>query len=272
MLSAAQAHLDWAERTMREIIDGANAEAERVSVTTARSLAEHSRRRRQQLQGVLARVSHTSRQRLDDAAAEANRNRAQAEAILEAAAADAKRTQADAQARAARLVAEAEAAAKTTVERAEHRLAEAEHGARLIREGTAAEVEKLHREAHADRRAAREELVRTLAEAREEADRLRVQAREAVDAARAEVHTLSARRDDINTQLGHLSNVIEALAVPEKVGAERNGAPRPSDAAPAAGVWTAYRPAVPDPEQDDAHVVEVIEQPADDRSLIHPLP
>ena len=79
----------------------ANAEAERVTMTTARSLADHSRRRRQQLQGVLARVSHTSRQRLDDAAAESSRNRAQAEAILEAAAADAKRTEAEAAALAA---------------------------------------------------------------------------------------------------------------------------------------------------------------------------
>ncbi len=262
MLSAAQTHLAWAERTMGEIIDGANAEAERTRVVTARTLADHARRRRQQIQGVLARVSHTSRQRLDEASAESARQRAQAQAILEAAAADAKRTAADAGREAARLVADAEAMATATVERAELRLAEADHGARLIREGTAAEVEKLHREAHADRRAAREELVRTLAQAREEADRLRAQAREAVDAARAEVHTLAARRDDINTQLGHLSNVIEALAVPERLVGDA-ALPAPLQAPLAEGE---HRPVL-----DRVNTAASACQ-ADDHSLVEPLP
>ena len=59
----------------------------------------------------------------------------------------------------------------------------------------------------------------TLAEARSGADRLRDEARSAVEGARAEVAALAARRDDITTQLTHLSGVIEALAVPEPVGA-----------------------------------------------------
>ncbi len=37
-----------------------------------------------------------------------------------------------------------------------------------------------------------------------------------LDRARAEVAQLARRRDDINAQLGHLSGVIEALAVSER--------------------------------------------------------
>jgi antitoxin component HigA of HigAB toxin-antitoxin module len=270
MLAAAQSHVDWAERTMREIIDGANAEADRTRVVTARTLADHSRRRRQQLQGVLARVSHTVRQRLDAAAAESSRTRAQAEAILEAAAADAKRTAADATSESERLLAQAQAQAQATVNRAERRLVEAEHGARLIRERTAAEVEKLHREAHADRRAARAELVQTLAEARDEADHLRAQAREAVEAARAEVHSLAARRDDINIQLGHLSNVIEALAVPERFNGARTVASADS---PQDSEHPAYRPTPAATTPTSQPLPQsAVDHPADDLTLIDPLP
>ena len=37
-----------------------------------------------------------------------------------------------------------------------------------------------------------------------------------MERARAEVAALARRRDDINAQLGHLSGVIEALAVSER--------------------------------------------------------
>lgn len=37
-----------------------------------------------------------------------------------------------------------------------------------------------------------------------------------LDRARAEVASLASRREDITKQLGHLSGVIDALAVPER--------------------------------------------------------
>lgn len=112
--------------------------------------------------------------------------------------------------------------------------------------------------------------MRTLAEARDEADQLRAQAREAVEAARAEVHTLAARRDDINTQLGHLSNVIEALAVPERLGGGRNGT---SLGSPQDGEHTAYAsmPAATTPTPRPLPHAAV-DHPADDLTLIEPLP
>ena len=60
----------------------------------------------------------------------------------------------------------------------------------------------------------------------------------AVERARDEVNTLAARRDDITRQLGRLSGVIEALAVPERppleetYGGPPDEAGTPSDAAP----------------------------------------
>ena len=54
-----------------------------------------------------------------------------------------------------------------------------------------------------------------MSSARTEADQLRAEARTMLDRARAEVAALAKRRDDITAQLGTLSGVIEALAVPE---------------------------------------------------------
>jgi hypothetical protein len=58
-------------------------------------------------------------------------------------------------------------------------------------------------------------------EARQRADTVRAEAQAAVERARAEVHTLAARRDAITAQLGNLSGVIDALAVSDD--------PTPSD-------------------------------------------
>ncbi|HEY5473746.1 MAG TPA: hypothetical protein VIK32_11200, partial [Candidatus Limnocylindrales bacterium] len=74
---------------------------------------------------------------------------------------------------------------------------------------------RLQTEAHEHRRAVRDEATTTLAAARADADTSRAQAREILTQARAEVKVLADRRDDIAEQLGHLSGVIEALAVPE---------------------------------------------------------
>ena len=54
-----------------------------------------------------------------------------------------------------------------------------------------------------------------LTSARAEADQLRTEARELLASARAEVGALVERRAAIERELGSLSGVIEALAVPE---------------------------------------------------------
>ena len=84
-----------------------------------------------------------------------------------------------------------------------------------MRERTAAEVERLQRESHQSSQGARAELIRVTQDARADADRIREEARTMLERARAEVAALAARREDITRQLGHLSGVIEALAVPE---------------------------------------------------------
>jgi hypothetical protein len=55
-----------------------------------------------------------------------------------------------------------------------------------------------------------------IAEARAEADELRSNARALLADARAEVAVLTAHRDEISRQLGELSGVINALAVPDR--------------------------------------------------------
>jgi len=98
---------------------------------------------------------------------------------------------------------------------AQRRLDEAEGGARVLRERAASEVARLQTEAHEHRRAVREEATTTLAAARTDADAIRTEARDLLVHARSEVRVLAERRDDITEQLGHLSGVIEALAVSE---------------------------------------------------------
>ena len=68
---------------------------------------------------------------------------------------------------------------------------------------------------HAMSRAVREEATTILAAARADADSSRAETRDLLAHARAEVAVLAQRRDDITEQLGHLSGVIEALAVSE---------------------------------------------------------
>ena len=49
-----------------------------------------------------------------------------------------------------------------------------------------------------------------------------------LERARSEVAALASRRQDITTQLGHLSGVIDALSVPDRAAAQ--GSPTPDDA------------------------------------------
>jgi hypothetical protein len=83
-----------------------------------------------------------------------------------------------------------------------------------LREQIAQEV--LHKQHTADDelRRARAESARVVAAAREEADELRAQARRTLEEAREEIALLARRRDGITAELGQLSGVIQALAVP----------------------------------------------------------
>src|ERR1035438_4390504 len=74
---------------------------------------------------------------------------------------------------------------------------------------------------------------RPAAAARADADTSRAEARDLLTHARAEVKALAARRDDITAQLGNLSGVIEALAVPGPPRVTGEGAaPIPENAEP----------------------------------------
>src|SRR5204863_444691 len=76
----------------------------------------------------------------------------------------------------------------------------------------------------------REEATTYLSDARQEADQLRAQARRTLEEARDEVAILLRRRDEITAELGQLSGVIQALAVPAVVeqSDHRTGPPIPS--------------------------------------------
>lgn len=130
-----------------------------------------------------------------------------------------------AQADAARTLDEAERAAKDRLEaatreadgmvtRAAAQKAEAEDSARRIRERVNADLTTLRQETFEQTSQTRAEAVQLLREARNDADRVRREADEMLWKSRAEVSRLAARRDNIASELGHLSGVIEALAVP----------------------------------------------------------
>ena len=120
----------------------------------------------------------------------------------------------DAEQAAARLDADAEDRARQVEERAQRRLDEAESGARILRERVAEEVTRSQRTAQDELRNAREQTVAHVVEARREADAIRASARTMLEDARQEVAVLSRRRDEIAAELGQLSGVIQALAVP----------------------------------------------------------
>ena len=235
VLGDAAEHMAWTQDTVRSLLLTAEAEAVRWRVVSRASSAAHLAGRRREIQDVISRVALRVRATVIEASAEADRLRAQASAVLQAADRDSVATRNHAAAQAERVTAEADLTAQAGLERAQRRLDEAETGARVLRERAAAEVARLQNEAHKHRRAVRDEATSTLAAARADADTNRAQARDLLTHARAEVSVLARRRDDIAAQLGHLSGVIEALAVPEH---------RPLDIAPDTPEAGAAGPAV----------------------------
>ena len=114
-------------------------------------------------------------------------------------------------------------------ERAAQRITEAESGARVLRGQVAAEVARGQREAQDLLSKSRSEASQVTEEAAVESERTRERARTMLEEARSEVAALALRRDDIVRELGEVSGVIAALAVPTS----RFGAPQPPGRDPA---------------------------------------
>jgi hypothetical protein len=217
-LAAAAAHMAWTQEAMAELKATAEAETEAVRKQRHQGLAEHVRAIRERTELLLASAEARSVSLVSEAQATAEDVQARAYALLGAAEKDAVQTRQRAEEEAQRTLQTAQSEARAQEERAKRRLADAEAGAKLIRERTGADLEALQRETYESVRATREEAIELLATARTESDQVRREARAQLDKARAEVATLGRRRDDINSQLGHLSGVIEALAVPDEAG------------------------------------------------------
>jgi hypothetical protein len=233
VLCDAVDHMNWTQDTVASLLWTAKAEADRLRHADHQRSSIHLAARRRQLQDVIIRVALRVRTAIAEGAAEAERLRAQASAILEAADKDAVATRDHALAHAERVITEADLTVHAALERGQRRLDEAEIGARVLRQRAAETVSRLQREAHEHRRAVRDEATSTLAAARADADTSRAEARDLLTHARAEVKVLAARRDDITAQLGNLSGVIEALAVPGPPRVTGDGAaPIPEDAEP----------------------------------------
>ena len=215
LMAAAQSHLTWAQRTVAEIVQTTERDNEAARRAHHQALSARTQSHRERAATLLASARAKSADRLSEADSEADRMRSLAAAVLAEAQADASRTRQHAEREAENLLEVAKAQASEALDRADRRLAEAEGGARLVRERAAEDIERLHREAHESHRAARAEIVRETEEARRVSTTLRAEAQAAVERARAEVHLLAARRDDITAQLGNLSGVIEALSVNE---------------------------------------------------------
>ena len=234
LLQEAREHLDWSHATAESTPPPARHPPEAERRQAHQALTDHLRTRRHAVIDILGRTRHKVTTQVRDAAAESERIRGLAAAVLAAAEQAGARTTGRAEEEAGRTLAAAREEAAEIVARAERRLTEAREGAQVLRESTTAELDRLHRESLERHRLQRAELVALTDEARADADRIRSEAAEMLEQARAEVEALARRRSDITTQLGALSGVIDALAVPasgtEQPAADRDGADAPIDA------------------------------------------
>ena len=173
VLCDAAAHMNWTQDTVASLLSTAKAEADRLRHADHQRSSIHPAARRRQLQDAISRVALRVRTAIAEGAAEAERLRAQANAILEAADKDAVATRDHALAHAERVITEADLTVHAALERGQRRLDEAEIGARVLRQRAAETVSRLQREAHEHRRAVRDEATSTLAAARADTSRAR---------------------------------------------------------------------------------------------------
>jgi len=209
-------HVKKTKQAMADLVAKVNGEVDRVRHRTYEEMAEHVAQVRADAEQSLT----GARARADAILAEANKEAeaiiAKASSVLQAARTKSDQVKAEAAQESERIISRAQAEAKGQVLRASQRLAEADAGAKLIRERAAADMEQLQHETYERVRILRDEAVALLNEARADADATRAEAREMMDNARGEVALLAQRRDDITAQLGHMSGVIEALAVADR--------------------------------------------------------
>ncbi|MDR2895604.1 MAG: hypothetical protein LBV30_02980, partial [Propionibacteriaceae bacterium] len=97
----------------------------------------------------------------------------------------------------------------------EERIARQESTVAESRARAMAEMEELQRTVTERTSRSRQEAIDVVTQARQDAEAIRGEVREYMERARMEAATLARRRDNIAAQLGQLSGVIEALAVPE---------------------------------------------------------
>jgi membrane-bound ClpP family serine protease len=108
--------------------------------------------------------------------------------------------------------------ARSLKSQAEERISHEEAVAAEARARAMAEMEELQRTVAERAGRSREEAIEVVSQARQDAEAIRTEVREYMERARMEASTLARRRDNIASQLGQLSGVIEALAVPENPG------------------------------------------------------
>ncbi|MGL5859580.1 MAG: hypothetical protein ACRC35_14475 [Angustibacter sp.] len=214
-ITEADEQVAWARRTVEELLTAAKAEATRIQQHSEQAGVEHLNAARQQAEHLLAAAEADHQQRTAEHERVVAQLVAEAEDALRSAHQEADAHRAKVAGEAERLAQDAAERERLADERAERRLAEAEAGARGLRERAADNLSRAQVEAHMVRRNAREEAGRMVTGARAEADQLRTRARRLLDEARGQVTTLVDRREAIERELGSLSGVIEALAVPE---------------------------------------------------------
>ena len=214
-LAAAAEQTTWTQQTVRSLLATADLEADRIRQLGHREAGDRVRRARLGLGDVAGRL----RQKLDDGdrgrpaggrVSPPGRRRGAGAGRADAAAGPRQPASADA----ARIREDAEAAAAQAEERARHRLDEAEHGARTLREQVAAESSP---SSAPPTTSCAVPAPRAPPSSPTPGPRPTSCARRravSLEDARAEIALLARRRDGITAELGQLSGVIQALAVP----------------------------------------------------------
>jgi hypothetical protein len=213
-LAAAGEQTTWTQETVRSLLETAELEGDRIRSQGHHDAGEQVRRARLELGDVTRRLRQRLAEETEASQREADDLRQAAVEARESAEREAESVKARAESDADRIRNDANEAAAQIEERAAHRLEEAEHGARTLRTQVADEVLAKQHAADDELRRARAEGASVVAAAREEADELRAQARRTLEDARTEIALLARRRDGITAELGQLSGVIQALAVP----------------------------------------------------------
>ena len=214
-LAAAAEQTSWTQQTVQSLLATADLEADRIRQVGHRDAVDVVRRARQGIVGVAARMRDKLDIETETSRTEAQQRRRSAEDALASAAQEAQQTRADGEREAARIREDAEATAAHTAEDAR-----STGSTRPSREPVRSASRWPRRcsacSARATRSCARPapRAPPSSPQARHEADELRAQARRIVEEARAEVALLARQRDGITEELGQLSGVIQALAVP----------------------------------------------------------